>query len=123
MNVEELKKLKAKAARQIALREGKKKYRVMAGMGTSGIAAGARAVMRAMLDEIEKRDLTDVEVRVVATLDVKDIEPAIQVEEADGQVTTYGSLTPEKVRKIVAEHLAKGKVVGSLAVSRTKGKK
>jgi type IV pilus biogenesis protein CpaD/CtpE len=52
MNLEELKKLKNKAQQQVALREGGKKYRVVVSMGTSGIAAGARDVMKTMLDEI-----------------------------------------------------------------------
>ena len=51
MNLEELKKLKEKAQRQVSLREGNTKYRIVFSMGTSGIAAGAREVMTAMLDE------------------------------------------------------------------------
>ena len=120
MNLEELKKLKEKAQRQVALREGGKKYRVVVSMGTSGIAAGARDIMKTMLDEIEKRGLDDVEVRVTGEHGLEDIEPVIRIEEAGGEETTYARLDAEKARKIVAEHLEKGKKVENLAVGKQK---
>ena len=120
MNLEELKKLKEKAQRQVALREGQKKYRVVVSMGTSGIAAGARDVMKTMLDEIEKRGLDDVEVRVTGEHGLEDIEPVIRIEESGGEETTYARLDAEKARKIVAEHLEKGKKVDNLAVGKQK---
>ena len=120
MNLEELKKLKEKAQRQVALREGQKKYRVVVSMGTSGIAAGARDIMKTMLDEIEKRGLDDVEVRVTGEHGLEDIEPVIRIEEASGEETTYARLDAEKARKIVAEHLEKGKKVDNLAVGKQK---
>lgn len=120
MNLEELKKLKERAQRQVALREGQKKYRVVVSMGTSGIAAGAREVMKTMLDEIEKRGLDDVEVRVTGEHGLQDIEPVVSIEEAGGETTTYAQLDPEKARKIVAEHLEKGKKVEELIVAKEK---
>jgi NADP-reducing hydrogenase subunit HndB len=120
MNLEDLKKLKEKAQQQVALREGGKKYRVVVSMGTSGIAAGARDVMKTMLEEIEKRGLDDVEVRVTGELGLEDVEPVIRVEEAGGEKTVYAHLDAEKARKIVAEHLEKGKKVDKLAVGKEK---
>ena len=120
MNLDELKKLKEKAQRQVALREGNRKYRVVFSMGTSGIAAGAREVMKTMLDEIEKRGLEDVEVRVTGEVGLEDVEPVVRVEEASGEKTTYARLDAEKARKIVAEHLEKGKKVDNLAVGKEK---
>ena len=120
MNLEQLKQLKEKARKQIALREGGKKYRVVVSMGTSGIASGAREVMKTMLDEIEKRGLDDVEVRVTGEHGLEDIEPVVEVEEAGGEKTTYAKLDTEKAKKIVAEHLQKGRKVDNLAVGRQK---
>jgi NADP-reducing hydrogenase subunit HndB len=120
MNLEELKKLKTKAQQQVALREGSKKYRVVVSMGTSGIAAGARDVMKTMLDEIEKRGLDDVEVRVTGEHGLEDVEPVIRIEETGGEETTYARLDADKAKKIVAEHLAKGKKVDNLAVGKQK---
>jgi (2Fe-2S) ferredoxin len=120
MNLDELKKLKDKAQRQVALREGQKKYRVVISMGTSGIAAGARDVMKTMLDEIDKRGLDDVEVRVTGEHGLESIEPVITIEEAGGQSTTYAQLDADKAKQIVSEHLQKGKKVEKLAVGRQK---
>ena len=120
MNLEQLKQLKEKAQKQIALREGGKKYRVTISMGTSGIAAGAREVMKTMLDEIEKHGLDDVEVHVTGEHGLENVEPVVQVEEAGGEKTTYANLETEKAKKIVAEHLQKGRKVDNLAVGREK---
>jgi len=117
MNLEQLKQLKEKAQKQIALREGGKKYRVVISMGTSGIAAGAREVMKTMLDEIEKRGFDDVEVHVTGEHGLEDIEPVVQVEEAGGEKTTYASLDTVKAKKIVAEHLQKGRKVNNLIIT------
>lgn len=120
MNLNELKQLKEKAQRQVALREGNRKYRVVVSMGTSGIAAGAREVMKTMLDEIEKRGLEDVEVRVSGEIGLEDVEPVVRVEEAGGEKTTYARLDADKARKIVAEHLEKGKKVDNLAIGKAR---
>ena len=121
MNLEELKKLKDKAQRQVALREGGKKYRVVVSMGTSGIAAGAREVMKTMLDEIEKHGIGSVEVCVTGEIGMVDAEPIVRVEEAGGEKTTYAKVNPDAARKIVTEHLEKGKKVEGLAVGKVKG--
>jgi NADP-reducing hydrogenase subunit HndB len=121
MNVEELKKLKEKAQRLVSLREGAKKYRVVVSMGTSGIAAGARDVMKTLLDELEKRGLDEtVEVRATGEIGLENVEPVIRVESAEGEQVTYANLDPEKARQIVAEHLDKGHKVENLAVAKQK---
>jgi NADP-reducing hydrogenase subunit HndB len=120
MNLEDLKRLKDKAQRQVALREGQKRYRVVVSMGTSGIAAGAREVMTTMLDELDKRGIEDVEVAITGEIGLVNAEPVIRVEEPKGEQVTYAKVNPETARQIVAEHLAHGKVVEGLAVGRVK---
>jgi len=73
-----------------------------------------------MLDEIEKRGLDDVEVRVTGEHGLEDIEPVVQIEEIGGEKTTYARLDPEKARLIVVEHLLKGRKVEHLAVGKPK---
>ena len=120
MNLDELKKLREKAQRQVALREGNKKYRVVFSMGTSGIAAGAREVMTTMLDELDKRGIENVEVAVTGEIGLVDAEPVIRIEEKNGEKVTYANVSPDAARKIVAEHLQKGKVVDGLTVGKKK---
>ena len=122
MNLEQLKQLKDKAQKQISLREGGKKYRVVVGMSTSGVAAGAREVMTTMLDEIEKQSIGSVEVCVTGEIGMVDAEPMVRVEETGGEKTVYGKVNLEGARKIVSQHLQKGKKVQELAVGQTKEK-
>jgi NADP-reducing hydrogenase subunit HndB len=122
MNLEQLKQLKEKAQKQIALREGGKKYRVVVGMGTSGVAAGAREVMTIMLDEIEKQSLGSVEVCVTGEIGMVDAEPMVRVEETGGEKTVYGKVDRDSARKIVTQHLQKGTKVQELAVGQVKSK-
>ena len=120
MNLDELKKLKEKAKRHVALREGNKKYRVVVSMGTSGIAAGARDVMTTMLDEIEKRGIDDVEVTITGEIGLVDAEPVVRIEEANGEKTTYANVNADGARQIVSQHLETGKKVEMLAVGKVK---
>ena len=122
MNLEQLKQLKEKAQKQISLREGGKKYRVVVGMSTSGVAAGAREVMTMMLDEIEKQSIGSVEVCVTGEIGMVDAEPMVRVEETGGEKTVYGKVNLDGARKIVSQHLQKGKKVQELAVGQTKDK-
>ena len=122
MNLDQLKQLKEKAQKQISLREGGKKYRVVVGMSTSGVAAGAREVMTTMLDEIEKQSIGSVEVCVTGEIGMVDAEPMVRVEETGGEKTVYGKVNLEGARKIVSQHLQKGKKVQELAVGQTKEK-
>jgi NADP-reducing hydrogenase subunit HndB len=120
MNLEELKQLREKAQRHLALRGGKTKYRVVISMGTSAIAAGAREVMTTVLDELDKRSIEHVEVTVSGGSGLTDAEPVICVEDKRGEKVTYAHVSPAAARKIVAEHLGRGKVVDGLAVGKIK---
>ena len=120
MNLNELKKLREKAQRQVALRDGNKKYRVVFSMGTSGIAAGAREVMTTLLDELDKRGIENVEVAVTGEVGLVDAEPVIRIEERSGEKVTYAKVNPDGARKIVTEHLQMGRVVDGLAVGKVK---
>jgi NADP-reducing hydrogenase subunit HndB len=120
MNIEELQKLRERAQRHLALRGGKRKYRVVISMGTSAIAAGAREVMTTVLDELDKRGIENVEVAVNGGSGLTDAEPVICVEDKSGEKVTYANVNPAAARKIVAEHLVGGKIVDGLAVGKIK---
>ena len=120
MNLQKLKQLKEKAQKQIELREGGKKFRIVVGMGTSGVAAGAREIMTTMLDEIDKQGIHDVEVCATGEIGMVDAEPAVRVEETGGEKTVYGNVTQDAARKIVNEHLQRGKKVEGIAIGRRK---
>lgn len=107
----DLRAIKEKAKKELATREKTAKYRIVVAMGTCGIASGARNVMTAIIDEISKRNLTDTVVTQTGCLGYCDQEPLVQVVQPDQSVITYGKITPELARRIVADHVVKHRVL------------
>ena len=120
MNLEELRRLKEQAKRDIDLRQEEKEYRIVLSMGTSGIAAGAREVMRAMMDEIEQRELNNVTITLTGSLGLDGAEPVMTVEKRDGEKVTYAQLDQEKAREIIVEHIQHGRKIAKYAVGTLK---
>lgn len=114
MNLAELKKIREKAKKEMEQRQhGVGVRRVIVGMGTCGIGAGARDVMAALLDELSKKGINDVEVTQTGCGGYCEYEPLITVVDERGQVM-YGKVTPDDARKIVKSHLIEGNILGNL---------
>jgi len=79
-------------------------------MATCGIAAGARPVMNAFVEELNKRNLTNVAVTMTGCIGMCKLEPIVEVIDKDGSKVTYVKMTPEKVARVVAEHIVNGRV-------------
>ena len=116
MKLEDLRKIREQAAKDLSLRTGEARVKVIVGMGTSGIAAGARDVLAALLDETSRRDLRDVMVTQTGERGLSSSEPVVEVRQADGTVVVYGDMTPEKARRVVAEHIVNGNPVSEYAI-------
>jgi len=106
----ELEAIRRKAQEQISVREGKERMRVVVGMATCGIAAGARPVMNAFLEEMKKRNINDVKVTMTGCIGACRLEPIVDVIDSDGKKVTYIKMTPEKAARVVAEHIVNGRV-------------
>jgi NADP-reducing hydrogenase subunit HndB len=111
MNLEELKAIREKAQKDIQLRQKEGRIKIVVGMGTSGIASGARDVLKAFVDEIATRNLVDVVVTQTGEKGLASHEPLIEVVEEGKPAVTYGNMTADKARKVVAEHIVSGKPV------------
>jgi NADP-reducing hydrogenase subunit HndB len=109
-SIAELEEIRKKTLDQMNLRKNSDGIRVVVGMATCGIAAGARPVMTAFLEEIKKRNLDNVTVTQTGCIGVCRLEPMVEIYEKDKEKVTYVKLTPEKVANIVAEHLVNGQV-------------
>ena len=114
-SIAELEAIRKKAQEDVKLRSGSGEMRVVVGMATCGIAAGARRVMMAMIDEINKRNLQNVTVTQTGCIGACRLEPMLEVYEGD-EKTTYVNLTPELARQIVSEHLVNGRVLKSQTI-------
>ena len=111
-SLEELKAIREKMKRQMDLRENdENSIRVVVGMAPCGIAAGARPVMTAFLDEINRRGLTNVTVSQTGCIGVCRLEPVAEVFVPGEEKVTYVRLRPEMVPSIVEQHLVNHNVV------------
>ncbi len=92
--------------------------KIIVGMGTCGIAAGAREVMKAILDELNKRRLLDVQVQQTGCIGMCEKEVLVDVVRPGEARITYGKGKPEDVPKIIAEHVVNGRIVEELVVGK-----
>ncbi len=115
--VEELDRIRKQAQAMTRLREGKETTRIVVGMGTCGIAAGARETLSAIMDELAKRNIQDVVVTQTGCVGLCEQEPIVDVIRPGSARVTYGKVTKEKARQIVANHIVNGQVVGEWVIA------
>ena len=117
----ELAAIRDKMKDKVVLREGTNEVRVVVGMATCGIAAGARPVLNAFVEEVNKQGLSsNVTVTQTGCVGMCQYEPVVEVYEAGKDKVTYAKMTPEKVGRVVSEHLKGGKVVNEYTISNVK---
>ncbi len=108
----ELQAIRDKARSQVILRENNDNaIRVLVGMATCGIAAGARPVLAAMVEEVSKRGLSNVVVTQTGCIGICQFEPVVEVVTPGQEKVTYVKMTPEKAVRVVNDHLVNGNVV------------
>jgi NADP-reducing hydrogenase subunit HndB len=116
MSIEDFKKLQEDSRRSIRVRL-KTETKIIIGMGTCGIAAGARETMQAVLSELDRRRI-DAHVTTVGCIGMCAHEPLLDIEQAEGTRITYGSVRPEMIPRLIEEHLVNGRVVKEWVVGR-----
>ncbi len=113
----ELQAIRDKALNQVNLRKEREDgIRVVVGMATCGIAAGARPVLNAFLQEIEKRNVQNATVTQTGCIGMCRLEPIVEVYAPGKEKVTYVKMTEEKVARVVAEHIINGNPVAEYTV-------
>lgn len=108
-SLEELAALRERMKNNVAMRQDNSTAtRVVVGMATCGIAAGARPVLTAFVEEVNRRGLKDVVVTQAGCIGMCKLEPIVEVFQPGKEKVTYVKMTPEKVSRIVTEHLVNG---------------
>ena len=114
----ELQAIKDKMKGKVILREGTGDVRVVVGMATCGIAAGARPMLNTFVEEVNKADLNEkVSVSQTGCIGICQFEPVVEVFEAGKDKVTYVKMTPEKAKRVVEEHLKGGKVISEYTIA------
>ena len=108
----ELAAIRDKMKDKVSLREGTNDIRIVVGMATCGIAAGARPVLNALVEEISANGLSDTAtVTQTGCIGICQYEPVVEVFEGGKEKVTYVQMTPEKAKRVVEEHIKNGKPV------------
>ena len=115
-SLEDLRRIREQTLESMKIRDNAAKCKIVVAMGTCGIAAGAREVMSAILDELNNRGITEVVVTQTGCKGLCEQEPLVDVCKPDQPTVTYGYVTPEKARTIVAQHLVNDSIVGDWVV-------
>ena len=111
-SLKELAEIRERMKNKVALREGTGEIRVVVGMATCGIAAGARPVLNAFVEQVAEKNLGDkVTVTQTGCIGMCRFEPIVEVFEGDKERVTYVKVKPEMVPEIIQQHLIDGKPV------------
>ena len=121
-SIEELRAIREKMRNQIDLRQkDEDNIRVVVGMATCGIAAGARPVLNAFVEETRKRNLNNVTVSQTGCIGLCQHEPIVEVFEPDKEKVTYIGMDAEKAARVVLEHLVNRQIVAEYTVGAAEG--
>ena len=108
----ELAELREKMKSQVSMRhDSAADTRVVVGMATCGIAAGARPVLQAFTEEVAKRNLQNVTIAQTGCIGICQYEPVVEIMEPGKEKVTYVKMTAEKAAQVVANHLVNGNVM------------
>lgn len=114
----ELQAIKEKMRDKVVIREGGNVIRVVVGMATCGIAAGARPVLNTIVEQVNEQGLIN-SVTVIQTgcIGICQYEPVVEVYEAGKGKVTYVKVDANKAKRIVEEHLKGGKVIAEYTIA------
>ena len=111
----DLRRIRDESRSEIKTREGAA-TKIIVGMGTCGIAAGAREVIRAILDELSKRNI-EANVTTTGCIGMCAEEPLVDIERPSEGRITYGNITPDKVPMLIEEHLERNRIIREWVIS------
>lgn len=117
LKIGDLEKIRDKIRRTAVLRQGKARAKITIHMGTCGIAAGAREILSSLMQEIQKKKLTDVIVTTSGCAGLCSREPMATVEITNKPPVKYVDLTSEKMKKILEQHVIKGNIISEYALA------
>lgn len=119
-SLDDLKKIREEAKKKMAMRlDDEQKYRVVVGMATCGIAAGARPVLNALVEEVAKMNLP-VTVTQTGCIGMCSLEPIVEVFDKSGNKTTYVLMDAAKAKDVVLKHLKLDEVVSEYTIHNAK---
>ena len=118
LTIEDLKSIKEQTAKSTSLRDGDANVKITVHMGTCGIAAGARAVMNALMEEMAAADRQDIRVVASGCMGMCSSEPNVTVEILDGEPIVYQHMDANRTRQVFKRHVLLGEVQTDFALAK-----
>ena len=115
-SLEDLKKIREEALKKREIKSAPGSIQIVVGMGTPGIAAGARETLKEILSIIEEKQLGNISVRQTGNIGLDSWEPILQVLVGEAAPVTYGKVTPFMARQIMEQHVLGGKILNDYVV-------
>ena len=120
--VEELEEIRQKTLHSISIRKNNNQARIVVGMDDCGIAAGARAVLLSIMDELSQKEIYNTTVTQMGCIGLCQYEPIVEVTLPGKEKVTYVNMTPEKAKKVIDEHIINGNVVEEYTLAKAESK-
>lgn len=114
--LEELKKLRDESKKNMEMRDTDKKTRIVVGMATCGISAGARPVLQTLIEQVDEKNLSDVQIVQTGCIGICRYEPIIEVYKPGEEKVTYIFVDSRKAKRIINEHIINGKIVSEYTI-------
>jgi NADP-reducing hydrogenase subunit HndB len=118
LTIDDLKKIKEKTAKETSLRDGPANIKVTVHMGTCGIAAGARDVMSALMEEMAEADRQDIRVVASGCMGMCSSEPNVTIEAEGNEPIVYQLMDANKMRQVFKRHVMLGEVQTDFALAK-----
>ena len=118
LTIDDLKKIKEETAKSTSLRDGKATVKITVHMGTCGIAAGARDVMKALMEEMAQTDRQDIRVVTSGCMGMCSSEPNVTVEIQDAEPIVYQKMEANRMRQVFKRHVLLGEVQTDFALGK-----
>jgi NADP-reducing hydrogenase subunit HndB len=115
-SIQELEEIRKRTLQTLNVRKDRSGTRIVVGMATCGIAAGARPVLTTVMDEVRNNNLSDVVVAQTGCIGVCRLEPIVEVYKPGQEKVTYVKMTPEKAIRVIREHVMLDKVINEYTI-------
>jgi NADP-reducing hydrogenase subunit HndB len=118
LTIDDLKKIKEETAKATSVRDGEANIKITVHMGTCGIAAGARGVMNALMEEMAAADRQDIRVVTSGCMGMCSSEPNVTIESTEAEPIVYQKMDSNKMRQVFKRHVLLGEIQSDFALAK-----
>ena len=118
LTIDDLKKIKEETAKSTSVRDGEANIKITVHMGTCGIAAGAREVMNALMEEMAEADRSDIRVVTSGCMGMCSSEPNVTIESTEAEPIVYQKMDSNKMRQVFKRHVMLGEIQSDFALAK-----